>query len=136
MKKTIAFISIFSLLAVSCSEQSKKDKLKSKMEDFEKLRKEITDLKIEIAKSDTSHTDFGKPVRISVLQTKPFQHSIDIQGRVDADESVSVGPTMPGLVKSVLVSPGDKVRSGQILAQIDADAMTQQLAALKIQRDL
>jgi membrane fusion protein (multidrug efflux system) len=136
MKKTIAFISIFSLLAVSCSEQNKKDKLKSKMEEFEKLRKEITDLKIDIAKSDTTHADFGKPVRISVVQQKSFQHSIDIQGRVDADESVSVGPTMPGLVKAVYVSAGDHVHAGQVLAQIDADAMNQQLAALKIQRDM
>ncbi len=140
MKKTIVFISLFSLLAISCSEQKKEDQLKadlkSKMEKFEKLRKEITDLKVEIAKSDTTHTDFGKPVRISVLQQKQFQHSIDIQGRVDADESVTVSPTMPGLVKSVYVHAGDRVRAGQILAQIDADALTQQLGALKIQRDL
>ncbi len=140
MKKTIAFISIFSFLAFSCSQQSKEEKLKAnlktKMEAFEKLRKEITDLKVELAKSDTTHSDFGKPVRISVVQTKSFQHSIDIQGRVDADESVSVGPTMPGLVKSVLVHAGDKVQAGQILAQIDAAALTQQLGALKIQRDL
>lgn len=140
MKKTIAFISLFSLLAFSCSQLKKEDKLKadlkSKMESYEKLRKEITDLKIEIAKSDTTHTDFGKPVRISLLAPKSFQHSIDIQGRVDADESVTVSPTMPGLVKSVFVHAGDKVHAGQILAQIDADALTQQLGALKIQRDL
>jgi RND family efflux transporter MFP subunit len=34
------------------------------------------------------------------------------------------------------VQPGDKVRAGQVLATLDADAMSQQLAGLKIQRDL
>ena len=43
---------------------------------------------------------------------------------------------MPGLVKRVYVQAGDKVSAGQVLAELDADAMTQQLAALKTQRDL
>lgn len=136
MKKTITLFSILSLIAISCGEQSKEAKLKKKMAEFEALRKEIYDLKIEIAKSDTAHTDLGKPVRISTLAISTFNHSIDIQGRVDADETVSVGPQMPGLVKTVNVQAGDRVVAGQVLASLDVNAMTQQLAALKIQRDL
>ncbi|CAN5286845.1 efflux RND transporter periplasmic adaptor subunit [soil metagenome] len=136
MKKSIALFGILSLIAVSCGEQSKEAKLKSKMADFEKLRKEIYDLKIDLAKSDTTQTDQGKPIRTSTLAISRFQHSIDIQGRVDADETVSVGPQMPGLVKNVNVVAGDRVNAGQILAMLDASAMTQQLSALKLQRDL
>jgi RND family efflux transporter MFP subunit len=137
MKKTIALFSILSFIAISCgSEQRKEDKLKEKMAEFEKLRKEIYDLKIEIAKGDSTHSDLGKPVRIATLVISSFKHSIDIQGRVDADETVSVGPQMPGLVKNVYVQAGDKVHAGQVLATLDADAMSQQLAGLKIQRDM
>lgn len=137
MKTTFAILSVLSVLVMtSCSEQRKEDKLKAKIAEFEALRKEITDLKIEIAKGDSTHTDLGKPVRVSTIAISSFKHSIDIQGRVDADETVSVGPQMPGLVKSVSVQAGDKVHAGQVLAMIDADAMTQQLGALRIQRDL
>lgn len=137
MKKTLALFGIISLLAAACGgEESKEAKLKAKMAEFEALRKEIYDLKVEIAKSDTTKKDQGKPVRISTLAVSTFNHSIDIQGRVDADETVTVGPQMPGLVKTVYVHAGDNVRAGQVLATLDADAMSQQLAALKIQRDL
>ncbi len=138
MKKSIAFISILSLFAISCGNQSnnKKELLKSKKEQMEKLKKEITDLETEISKSDTTRNDLGKPVRVSTLAITSFNHSIDIQGRVDADESVSVSPQVPGLVKKVYVQSGDKVTTGELLAEIDVDAMTQQLSALKIQRDM
>lgn len=137
MKKTLALFGIISLFAAACGgEESKEAKLKAKMAEFETLRKEIYDLKIEIAKGDTTKSDLGKPVRISTLRISSFKHSIDIQGRVEADETVSVGPQMPGLVKNVYVHAGDNVRAGQVLATLDADAMSSQLAALKIQRDL
>jgi RND family efflux transporter MFP subunit len=138
MKKTLALFGIISLFAAACGGggESKEAKLKAKMAEFEALRKEIYDLKIDIAKSDTTKSDQGKPVRISTLSVTTFKHSIDIQGRVDADETVTVGPQMPGLVKNVFVHAGDNVRAGQILATLDADAMSQQLAGLKIQRDL
>jgi RND family efflux transporter MFP subunit len=136
MKKSIAILSMFSLLAISCGEKSKQDKLKAKLAEYETLKKEITQLRNEIAASDTTKTETGKAVRITTLAISTFNHSIDIQGRVDADESVFVSPQMPGLVKRVYVQSGDKVKTGQVLAELDADAMTQQLSALKIQRDL
>ena len=136
MKKSIAFIAALSLFIISCGEKSKEEKLKAKKAEFEALRKEITDLEMEISESDTTKTESGKPIRVMPIAISTFNHSIDIQGRVDADESVSVTPQMPGLVKKVYVQSGDKVVMGQILAELDADAASQQLSALKIQRDL
>ncbi len=137
MKKSLVLLSLLSLFAAACGgEQSKDAVLKTKKAEFEALRKEIYDLEIEIAKGDTTKSNNGKPVRISTLTISSFKHSIDIQGRVDADETVSVGPQMPGLVKNVFVHAGDNVRAGQVMATLDANAMSQQLAGLKLQRDL
>ncbi|CAN5842048.1 efflux RND transporter periplasmic adaptor subunit [soil metagenome] len=140
MKKTLILFSILSLFAMSCSEQKKEDKIradiKKKTEELEKLRNEIATLEMDLAKESGTTANMGKPVRVVKIDLSAFNHSIDIQGRVDADESVSVGPQMPGLVKSVNVHAGDKVSAGQVLAVLDAGAMNQQLAALKIQRDL
>jgi len=142
MKKVLTLIIIAAFFA-SCGEGASarkvdklKEDLKSKQTEMETLRKEIAQLELDIAKEEGGTTVAGKPVKIQALATDTFTHSIDIQGRVDAEESVSVGPQMPGLVKRVHVHAGDKVSAGQVLAELDADAMTQQLAALKTQRDL
>lgn len=141
MKKVLTLFVAAALFA-SCGGDSTnkadklKEELKAKQTEMETLRKQIADLEVEIAGLDTSSGVEGKPVKIQTLALGTFEHSIDIQGHVDASESVSVSPQMPGLVKRVYVVAGDKVSAGQVLAEIDADAMTQQLAALKSQRDL
>jgi membrane fusion protein (multidrug efflux system) len=136
IKNVITLLAAAILIASCGGTENKQDTLKKKQAEFEKLRKEIADLENEIAASDTSNAVMGKPVKLQTLALTTFEHSIDIQGHVDASESVSVGPQMPGLVKRVYVVAGDRVAAGQILAELDADAMSQQLAALKSQRDL
>lgn len=143
MSKKVLTLFVVAVLFASCGggESSNKtdklkEELKAKQTELETLRKEIADLEVEIAGLDTSSGVEGKPVKLQSLAMGTFEHSIDIQGHVDASESVSVGPQMPGLVKRVYVVAGDKVSAGQVLAELDADAMTQQLAALKSQRDL
>jgi membrane fusion protein, multidrug efflux system len=141
MKKLFASISILSLILASCgSDADKKAQLeadiKAKQAEMAVLNKEITEMEIELTKISGKEADMGKPVKITAINPVTFTHSIDIQGHVDAEESVTVGPQMPGLVKRVNVQVGDKVSAGQVLAELDADAMIQQLNALKVQRDL
>ncbi len=137
MTKVLTLI-ITAALFASCGggEENKKDQLKAKQEEMEKLRAEIAQLTLDIAKEEGATATAGKPVKLQIVALDTFEHSIDIQGRVDAEESVSISPQMPGLVKRVNVHAGDKVVAGQVLAELDADAMGQQLSALKTQRDL
>lgn len=141
MKNITVLIAAFAFFISSCSEGNNKTEklkaeIKSKNEAVEALRKEIAELETELGKLDSSKTNLGKPVKIVAVAINPFVHSIDIQGHVEAEESVTVGPQMPGLVKRVYVQSGDRVSAGQVLAEIDADAMLQSLSALKLQRDL
>lgn len=136
MKNFITLLAAAAVLASCGGDGSAEEKLKAKKAEFEALRKEIAELELQVSKNKGDSTKSGKPVRISIVARDTFEHSIDIQGKVDADESVAVGPQMPGLVKRVYVHAGDNVSAGQVLAEIDADAMIQQLGALKIQRDL
>lgn len=142
MKKLITLLAAAVIFA-SCGggeATGKKEELQAKLDakkaELEAIRKEIADIELEMAQLNDSNQVSGKPVRLVALALDTFEHSIDIQGHVDAQESVSVGPQMPGLVKRVYVSAGDKVSAGQLLAEVDADAMVQQLASLKTQRDL
>ena len=135
--KLASYVLLATIVLASCGGSgSKEELLKQKYAEFNALRKEISQLEMELRKEKGDSTAAGKPVRVTVIQPTSFVHSIDIQGRIDAEESVSVGPQMPGLVKRVLVQAGDKVAAGQTLAELDTDAMNQQLSALKLQRDL
>jgi membrane fusion protein (multidrug efflux system) len=58
-----------------------------------------------------------------------FKTYINAQGRIDAEESVSLSSEMPGTVVKINVKPGDQVSKGQVLAETDARAVQQQLAA-------
>lgn len=142
MKKVLTLITAAALFA-SCGggeatgeADALKEQLKTKQSELEMIRAEIAQLEIDIANAEGASTTAGKPVTLQSLSYTGFAHSIDIQGRVDAQGSVSVGPSMPGLVKRVNVRAGDKVSAGQVLAEVDAEALNQQLAALKLQRDL
>lgn len=139
------YIVIFStaLLLAACGggasgnkTQELKDQINAKKSELSKLQGEIADLQAQLLKLDPNSAKAGKPVQLLTLAPTTFVHSIDIQGRVDAEESVTVGPQMPGMIKRVLVQPGDAVSAGQLLAELDADAMIQQLGALKVQREL
>jgi len=72
-----------------------------------------------------------RTVSLTEINTAPFRHYIDLQGKVDADESVMATAKMPGSLKRVLVKNGDNVRQGQLLAEIDDAVMVKSLAELE-----
>lgn len=72
-----------------------------------------------------------KTVGLSEIKVAPFRHYIDLQGKVDADQSVMATAKMPGALKRVLVKNGDNVRQGQLIAEVDDAVMLKSLAELE-----
>lgn len=115
---------------------------KDKKEELESLKKDAAELKAEIETLEAELKD-GKDsaavqIPVSVLAIKPetFKNYIAIQGRVDADENVSVSTGVPGIVTKINVKVGDEVRIGQELAETDAQALKQNIADLQVNTDL
>lgn len=79
-------------------------------------------------------------VSLEEAKVDTFAHFIDLQGRVDADESVTVTSRMPGALTRVYIDNGDVVRKGQLLAEIDGGVMLKSLeeleGQLKVAEDL
>ena len=78
----------------------------------------------------------GQPARVKTIgltqaQTGVFRHFIDLQGKVDADESVPATAKMPGTLKRVYVKNGDDVRRGQLLAEIEDNVMQSSLKEIE-----
>ncbi|MCC6280428.1 MAG: efflux RND transporter periplasmic adaptor subunit [Saprospiraceae bacterium] len=71
-----------------------------------------------------------KTIGVTEVNTGLFRHFIDLQGKVDADESVTATSKMPGALKRVYVKNGAEVRQGQLLAEIEDNVLQKSLAEL------
>ncbi|MFZ4475633.1 MAG: efflux RND transporter periplasmic adaptor subunit [Saprospiraceae bacterium] len=95
------------------------------------LETQIATLEKELAAENPSAaTAKLKLVGVTEVKIAPFRHYIDLQGKIDADESVAVTSRVPGSLTRVLVKNGDNVRKGQLLATIDDALLTKSLDEL------
>jgi RND family efflux transporter MFP subunit len=140
----IASAVVFILVLSSCGSGSKDEKgsLGDKKAQLEKLKSEkdkldgqIKSLEEEIAKVDTSSVlNKGKLVVATSVNEQAFDHYIDLQGHVDADNISYVSPRgVGGQVKNLYIKKGDFVKRGQLLAKLDDDVQQKQLQGLKTQ---
>jgi membrane fusion protein (multidrug efflux system) len=137
MKNKILFLTL-TILVVACGSPDKNKELTKLKTDLEKLRKDRSELdskiaKIEeqVAKIDTTKKEKTTEVVAVPLKPKDFKTYIEVQGRVDADESVSLSSEIPGTITKIHVKVGDHVTNGQVLAETDARAVQQQLTAMQ-----
>jgi len=135
---------IFMLVLSSCGSGTKEKKgdladkkaqLEKLKEDQKKLNDQIAKLQSEIGSTDTSSSlNKGKLVSASPVAEQAFEHYIDLQGRIDADNISYVTPRGgPAQAKAVYIKQGDFVKKGQILAKLDDDVQLKQLQQLKTQ---
>jgi RND family efflux transporter MFP subunit len=139
--KTIIQTTFIAILLVACnasSLESKKKSLEELKKEQSKLEEKIKALELEIAKLDTSKKTSIEAIDIKTqaIASSTFETYIDIQGKVDADQSVAVSSQMPGMITQIRVKPGDEVSKGQVLAETDASTMLQQLSDLETNLNL
>ncbi len=124
------------ILGDSCTGKKEKDsvltekkvELEKKKKEKEGLDKNIKDLEAEIAKLDTSaaKNDKAKLVSVTPVSSQGFEHFIDLQGKVEAENTSYITPRgMGGQVRAIFVKEGDNVRKGQLLLKLD-DAIARQ----------
>jgi membrane fusion protein, multidrug efflux system len=139
MNKNSILIIAFTLFVAACGGGAGSDK-KSELEKLKKekaaLEAKIATIEEEVAKTDTTKKDKLTEVVVTPLVAKIFKSYIEVQGRVDADESVNLSTEMPGTITKINVKVGDHVTKGQVLAETDARALQQQIADLNTGLDL
>lgn len=146
MQKNIYGFLLLSFLFASCANGKKEvsAEVTDKKVKLEKLKKEQTDLgqqikelEAEIAKLDPNagREQNAKLVAISTIQPGGFEHFIELQGRVDAQNISYVAPPngQGGVVKALYVTQGQYVRKGQVLARLDDQLIRQQIEPIKVQ---
>ncbi len=88
------------------------------------------------ADSTAQSNDKTKTVEVLTLQPQVFNNYVEVQGKVDADENVSVNAEMPGTVSKVHVQLGDQVSTGQVLAELDSKVIQQGIAEVQTALEL
>lgn len=131
-------------LSVSCGSSSKKEKdsivtdkkvqLEKLKSDRSKIEDKIKTLEEEITKIDTGavRSDKVKLVSIVPVTVQNFQHFIDLQGKVDAENISYISPRgMGGQVRQIFVKKGDYVKKGQLLLKLDDVVSRQNVVAMR-----
>jgi RND family efflux transporter MFP subunit len=127
-------ISLVSVLVtfIACNGTEKSGSLNDKKNKLAALKKEVSALETEIATLDTAAANqaTGKLVVTAVLAAQPFNHYIDLQGKIES-ESVSYVTARGGggQVKGIFVKRGDVVPKGKLLLKLDDAIQRQALIA-------
>jgi membrane fusion protein, multidrug efflux system len=133
------------MFAASCG-NSKKDgdaninDIKAKLE-AEKSKRATNEAAIKKLEADLLRLDSNtanaakiKLVSVQPVAAQKFEHFIDLQGKVDAENISYISPRMgPAQVKAVYVTQGQFVKKGQLLLKLDDAIMRQSVTAAKQQ---
>jgi len=131
--KKVLFIGSIIFIAMACGKGDKQSQLNKLLSERDKLNSQITGLEKDLASSGKDSTKVI-PVEVSVseIKTGEFNHYVEVQGRVDGDENVTVTAKSIGVISRIYVREGDNVRTGQVLAELDSRVLQQSLEELKL----
>ena len=140
MKKIYAYAII--VLVSSCGKTAKQSdnllQLNSKkevlIEQIDSLSQLLNSVELNISKLDTNKRLTA--VNTIKAQRKLFQHFIEVQGTVEAEQSVELYPESSGSIINIFVESGQNVYKGQTLIQIDNSVLKTNMAELQTQLEL
>jgi len=135
MKTTLPALLIAALLS-ACGASTSTDDLGRKRAELDSLKAAYKDLGLLIKEAETWVADHDTTIHKNlpavttlILQPSTFEHFVQVHGTVKADKSADLFAMGSGRVRRILVKEGDRVRSGQLLVDLDNDAMDKQIAA-------
>jgi membrane fusion protein (multidrug efflux system) len=142
-KVTTAILFTVAIAIASCGGSKKDDNatindLKAKIEK-EKKEKAANDAELKKLEADLLRMDSAtasaakvKLVTTMPITTQPFEHFIDLLGRVDADNISYISPRgFGGQVKAIYIREGQFVKKGQLVLKLDDAIVRQQIQAAR-----
>lgn len=137
IQRLTAFAVAVALLA-GCSATSNDDKAAQlaqlKAEQAEIVKK-IAALEKEIGPQDTVAVK-AKEVNVSEVAVRSFNHYVQTQGSVEAEDNILVSAKTMGVISQVFVKEGQQVSRGQVLAQIDNTLIVRSIESMRSQVEL
>lgn len=111
--------------------------LKEKRAELKELTDFVAELEDAIAEQDpTVKNKEGRLVTTRRLERRTFNHYVELQGLVAADDLVDVTSEVAGRIVKLTVKEGDNVSSGQLIAELDLEQLERQIAEVETSLDL
>jgi membrane fusion protein (multidrug efflux system) len=127
-------------ILAACSAATPDDKqaqLKKLKEQQAEITKQVQQLEKEIAAANPEDANVKtKDVAVTEVAPKIFDHYVQTQGKVEAEDNISVSAKTPGVIIAVYVNEGQHVSKGQVLAQIDNAVILRNIESVKTQLEL
>lgn len=139
--RSIAAIFLATLFAVACGStdntlEGKKQSLIEAKAQLKVIQKQIRDLETEIVKEDP---EFGKSsIKATLVTSVPakrtaFHHRIEVRGNVQSRTNINISSEMMGQLMKVNVVEGQRVRRGDVIAELDSESLTKTIKELHTQ---
>lgn len=110
----------------------------AKLEELKKIQSEIAALQMKEAalkkELDVKITQRSKLVELDTIALGTFTSALSLEGVVDAKSSTIATSKVPAVVSEVLVSEGQSVKKGQILARLEQSSLLK--SRLEIEQQL
>lgn len=146
--KEIFTYALISVLMVGCGNAEQPDiqdrsieeqtlLLKEKKTQLKVLSDEITELENWLASNGQTIGNERIPVVTTIAaQVGDFQHFVEVQGVITAEDLIQVTSEIPGRIKQLFIQEGDRVRKGQKIAALDLESLGKQLEELQTALEL
>ncbi len=132
MKTKVLLIIMALAILASCGKPDKASELANLKKQRDEISAQIKILEQELAVSDTViDNSKARLIAVKELKNEEFNHYIEVQGKLDGDENVSVSTPMGGNIQEILVKVGQKVTKGQLMARLDDKVLVQTLKELQ-----
>ena len=104
-------------------------------------QKELNSLKQDIDKLDTAIRNQNSEKKLllgtdMLITPQEFKHYVSFQGTIDTDQNLVIYPELPGLLKAIYVTEGQRVDKGTLLVRLSDGGMQDELEQLRLQLEL
>lgn len=99
------------------------------------IENDIQKLEQQLAGQETVTSNLLK-VKVKDCTPELFTHYLNLTARAEAEEEARVTPETSGIIESISVSIGDRVKKGDVLALLNTDVLDNSIAEIKVSLEL
>ncbi len=134
MKKLLILTSMV-VLASACNMNSPEmleQQLKKKKDQVRELNDQIASLEEQLAQNPGEETaTYLVPVSVKAMEPQPFEHYIEITGKLEAEEDAFISPEMNGQIDKIYVREGQYANKGQLLLSLNTSITESSIQEVK-----
>ena len=134
MKKLLIVTSMV-VLASACNMNSPEmleQQLKKKKDQVRELNDQIASLEEQLAQNPgEAAAAYMVPVSVKDMEPQPFEHYIEITGKLEAEKDAFISPEMNGQIDKIYVREGQYANKGQLLLSLNTSITESSIQEVK-----